>query len=144
MNHKINISKLINYNIGVDYMINDPMCLNNKIKDYMKKNKKRNVERLDSIGIKLMLEELETTELSLITFSALADIYAMPYKFTLTINHKGKIIEEVINSDDDKILWFEIDKLYKRFIGEIPYSATMTLRELEEAFEKVNGKVLFE
>lgn len=118
-------------------------CLNNKIKEYMSNNQ-RNVERLDSIGIKSMLYELNNEELCLLTFSALADVYVAPYKFTIKVNDKKKVLEKIITSEDDYILWYEIDKIYKEFTGKMLYSSTMTFRELEEAFDKINGEILFE
>lgn len=121
----------------------EAMCLNNKIKEGMK-NSKRNIERLDSVGLSEMLKELKNEELSLITFSALADIYAVYYRFMITITTDSMTRIRTITSEDDCIIWFEIDKLYKEYTGEILNSASMNFRELTEAFAKINGVVSFE
>ena len=119
------------------------MCLNRKIKEGMKHNK-RNVERLDSVGIKTMLDELKHEELSLVTFTSLADIYNVYYKFTIIIEVGELTRIKTISSEDDTMLWFEVDKLYKECTGKLLYSAALTYKELVDEFSKIGGKILFE
>lgn len=121
----------------------EAMCLNRKIKEGMKHNK-RNVERLDSVGIKSMLDELKHEDLSLITFTSLADIYNVYYKFTIIVEVGELTRIKTISSEDDTMLWFEIDKLYKECTGRILYSAALTFKELVNEFSIIGGKVLFE
>lgn len=121
----------------------EAMCLNRKIKEGMKHNK-RNVERLDSVGIKSMLDELKHEELSLITFTSLADIYNVYYKFTIIIEVGELTRIKTISSEDDTMLWFEIDKLYKECTGRLLHSAPLTFEELVDEFSIIGGKILFE
>lgn len=128
-------------------MINmDNMVLNKKIRKGMRKCSP-DLTYFDGPGLRSMLDELKHDELDLISFCTLADIYDIHYKFTFNI--KSKDLDKtssyrVMASEDNGVLWNEIDALYYMYTGKIIDSGCMTYRELESTFYKINCEISFE
>lgn len=118
------------------------LSLNNKIKEAKKVNKPKNTCRLSKEGFDFMLNELKNYELTLLTFETLADIYNVKFKFTITVQYYNKTVIRTLTEND--IVYVELDRIYRSFTGKELESCNKCLRELIQAFEKINGEIIFE
>ena len=121
----------------------DKMCLNKKIRLGIKKSTV-DTSIFDNDDLQFMLHEMKYNELDLITFCALADVYKVDYTFIIRIKTPELIRTRVMRSQDNVILWNELDELYYDYTEKILDSGCMCYRELVEAFDKINGEVSFE
>lgn len=118
------------------------MCLNKKIKDAKKVNKLKNVGRLSKEGFDFMMDELKNHELTLITFEALADIYDVKFKLQVAVHYNRKLSVRTLTEKD--IVNVELDNVYRDHTGKELESACKCIREIIEAFEEINGEIIFE
>lgn len=121
----------------------DKMCLNKKIRLGIKKSTV-DTSIFDNDDLQFMLHEMKHNELDLITFCALADVYKVDYTFIIRIKTPELIRTRVMRSQDNVILWNELDELYYDYTEKILDSGCMCYRELVESFDKINGEVSFE
>lgn len=118
------------------------MCLNKKIEEAKKVNRPKNISGLSKEGFDFMIDELDNHELTLITFETLADIYDAKFKLQTTLKYNQKISIRTLTEKD--ILNVELDKVYRYYTGNELGSADKSIREIIEAFEKINSVIIFE
>lgn len=118
----------------------DVMYLNNKIMVAMN-NGEHNTGRLDREGFESMLDELNNEELSLLTFLTLADIYKVDFKITVSVMNNKDSIVRTFTHEDDTIIWAELDMIAEHYGMKRLNSSSLTLRELKERFNRINGTI---
>lgn len=116
------------------------MELNNMLKKALEKIMEVNNIRLDKIGLQMLYDELDDSEVTLGEFVMLANIFNVDYTCTIT----SEIEQMIFNNDDNKLLVEEIDDLYYKLTFRDIYSSKLTYSDIKEVFNKIQMNIIIE
>lgn len=116
------------------------MLLNNKIKQALDNLMEMKNIRLDTIGMQMLYDEINDSELTIGEFLLLANIF--------NVQFNCKLVSEVetitFNNLYNKSLAEEIDELYYSLTCRKIHSVRLTYSRLQEIFNDIQMTIIFE
>jgi hypothetical protein len=116
------------------------MILNNKILKAIESVELTENERMKSTELNMLYDSVESEPLTLLSFTILADMFNVDYKFTF----KSQIYTIEYTNNDIDLVWSELDKLYYQLTCKRIHSASMSFMDIKEVFNKIYTDILFE